>query len=604
MMGSYGVLAVVFLSFVFSWLGCGQSSLRQKFGLSLLVGAGVYGAMHSLFEVGSSLQIDWPFLLPFIVLFPLLASFALLFLPSRAQSWPLRLCRIALWLEFLLVGALLLERPPQGWAHLWVGDWVPAIGARFHVATDALSSGLAFFSVLIILIASYSCSIPQGDSKKTAPAVLLCASGALGSFFALDLVQFTLFSQLFSVGCSIWIASSDRPDAARAARAQWLLGTFGSVVFLGVAGYLATIHQRLTGWSSFDYLSFTHLKLADGPAHLCYILSVFVAVTRLPIVPMHQWFVHGIDRTPRAALIMLLPVSTALGGYFYLRFVMGLFPGPAGQASVFLVTVLLLIAVLVPSLLAARQKDVFRIFLYLGLAQNGLALVGSIVATPASLQGASLGFFAAQLSLGGLLLMGQAIERRLDVPSLDRASGVLRASPFLGGFTVFFLLATLGLPGTINFTAYFSTLMGCFLGYRSNLGPFGLLQSLLAVGVTLTFAGTCFRMIQVLVGRPSLYRREDIETPRSPELIGAAALALCIVLLGFFPGLWTDYFSPTREAFLRHYREGRTEFVDQERGSPARLLPRRGGPWEFGYPAPPEEVPIQPSLRALSEVSQ
>jgi NADH-quinone oxidoreductase subunit M len=89
------------------------------------------------------------------------------------------------------------------------------------------------------------------------------------------------------------------------------------------------------------------------------------------------------------------------------------------------------------------------------------------------------------------------------------------------------------------------------------------------------------------------------------ESIAIAPLIGMIFIIGFFPNLFLNKMGPSVDAVLDRYREHRQEFTSQENGSEARLLGRRGGLLETGYPeAKPAEGTAQAAPATGEEKAQ
>jgi NADH-quinone oxidoreductase subunit M len=109
---------------------------------------------------------------------------------------------------------------------------------------------------------------------------------------------------------------------------------------------------------------------------------------------------------------------------------------------------------------------------------------------------------------------------------MDKMSGFWQQMPRMGGFTLVFVLASLGLPGLGNFIAEFLVLSGTFQTHMtaSIFASLGLVASVIY----------SLKILQkVFHGKPTeLYKLTDFSIRENIIMI---AMLLAIVGLGFFP---------------------------------------------------------------------
>jgi NADH-quinone oxidoreductase subunit M len=66
------------------------------------------------------------------------------------------------------------------------------------------------------------------------------------------------------------------------------------------------------------------------------------------------------------------------------------------------------------------------------------------------------------LSTGALFILAGTLQERLHTRSLSRMGGLWQVAPRLGGASIFFALASLGLPGMGNFVGEFMVVLGVY----------------------------------------------------------------------------------------------------------------------------------------------
>src|SRR5690606_12333048 len=133
----------------------------------------------------------------------------------------------------------------------------------------------------------------------------------------------------------------------------------------------------------------------------------------------------------------------------------------------------------------------------------------------------------------------------------------------------------------------FMVIIGTFMS--DHLGNFAHVQgTLAAIGVILAAVYMLSVVQKMFFGPLDNEKNKGLSDMNVREVIAVSPMIAMIFVIGFFPKIFLDPMGPTVDAVLDRYRVQRTEFVSQEQGSPARLLGRRGGPLELGYPTPPQ----------------
>src|SRR5690606_27751980 len=132
----------------------------------------------------------------------------------------------------------------------------------------------------------------------------------------------------------------------------------------------------------------------------------------------------------------------------------------------------------------------------------------------------------------------------------------------------------------------FMVIIGTFMS--DHLGNFAHVQgTLAALGVILAAVYMLSVVQKMFFGPLNNPKNEGLSDMNVREIIAVSPMIAMIFVIGFFPKIFLDPMGPTVEATLDRYRENRQEFVQQVQGAPARLLGRKGGMLEIGYPVPP-----------------
>ena len=177
------------------------------------------------------------------------------------------------------------------------------------------------------------------------------------------------------------------------------------------------------------------------------------------------------------------------------------------------------------------------------------------------LEGSVLYMINHGLTSGAMFLVIGMIYNRYHTRDINELGGLARAMPKLAFFFVFFVMASVGLPGLNGFVSEFLTILGAFQSER--LGP-----AYAAVAATGIILGAVYLLRltgRVLFGElhyPVLTEGRDthhtVHAKYVPggdmtgrELAVLTPLAILCVLLGLFPTLVTKPIAPQVAAIAR-----------------------------------------------------
>ena len=404
--------------------------------------------------------------------------------------------------------------------------WVIPFGISYHLALDGLSLLLVLLTGLLGVV-SVSASWRE-ITDRVGPfhfLLLLLLSGILGVFLAFDLFLFYFFWELMLVPMYFLIGIWGHENRIYAA-VKFFIFTFlsGLLMLASILG-LYFSHARATGMFTFDLPALMGTPLS--PSLAFWLMLGFFAgfAVKLPVVPVHTWLPDAHTEAPTAGSVILAGVMLKTGAYGFLRFAVPLFPS-ASAAFAPAAQVLGAVGILYGALLAFVQPDFKRMVAYTSVSHLGYVLLGIYVGTPLALQGAVMGIIAHGISTGALFVLAGIIQERCHTREFGKLGGLWGTAPRLGGFTLLFALAALGLPGLADFIAEFLVLLGSFQ-VNPALGAIGTLGFIVSVIYAL-------RLIQDSMLGPNAkdWRVRDLSARETATL---AALAVLILWLGLYP---------------------------------------------------------------------
>jgi NADH-quinone oxidoreductase subunit M len=195
--------------------------------------------------------------------------------------------------------------------------------------------------------------------------------------------------------------------------------------------------------------------------------------------------------------------------------------------------------ILYGALVAYGQTDLKRLVAYTSVSHMGFVLIGVFAWNPLALQGALVVMLAHGISTSALFVLAGDLSDRLHTRDLSRMGGLWASAPRLGGFTLLFALASLGLPGLGNFVGEILVLVGAW-----RVSP-----AIAVLGAIGFVPATVYSLalVQRIYFGPSAPGRA-IPDARPREVAILAALTAAILWLGITPRTVLETARPALDA--------------------------------------------------------
>jgi NADH-quinone oxidoreductase subunit M len=293
-------------------------------------------------------------------------------------------------------------------------------------------------------------------------------------------------------------------------------------------------HYRATGVFTFQYETLLDTELHPGAEMWIMLGFILAFAVKLPLVPVHTWLPDAHSEAPTAGSVILAGLLLKTGAYGLLRFVLPLFPN-ASHAVTPVALVLAVIGIVYGTVLAFAQTDLKRLVAYTSVSHLGFVVLGIFSWNSFGLQGAVMTMICHGLSTGALFILVGAIQERIHTRDMDRMGGLWATVPCLSGASLFFALASLGLPGLGDFVGEFLVLLG---SYHINveitiLAAFGILAS--------TFYA--LRMVQGVFHGVNTQRLQ-LSDLSARETFIVTPIIVGLLWLGLYPQPVLNTFSP------------------------------------------------------------
>jgi NADH-quinone oxidoreductase subunit M len=476
-------------------------------------------------------------ILLWLILIPIIGGVISLFAAKRSNQAARWIAIVSLGIDLVLTVALWNRASASGspWFYEWDHAWIPQLGIRFHLAMDGMSLVmllLTFFLGLMSVIASWT--EIQARVGFFHFNLLWVLAGITGVFLAVDLFLFYLFWELMLVPMYFLIGIWGHERRIYAAIKFFLFTQLSGLLMLVAIVTLAVLNQQSRGAYSFDYQSLQSLPIAPGTARLL-MLGFFAAfAVKLPAFPVHTWLPDAHTEAPTAGSVILAGLLLKTGAYGLIRFVLVLFRQPVHDFAPAMMT-LGVIGVLYGALLAVAQHDLKRLVAYTSISHMGFVLIGIFAGNETALTGAFIQMVSHGLSTGALFIIAGALQHRMHTRRISKMGGLWKTMPALSGAGLFFVMASVGLPGLGDFVGEFMVLLGA---YRANV-------SLTAAATLGIIAATLYGLkisSQVFQGP----NRHDWHLPDlfPREWVIAGCMMAALLWLGLYPQSFIRMFQP------------------------------------------------------------
>lgn len=419
---------------------------------------------------------------------------------------------------------------PQ-WQEELQADWIPRFGISFHLGLD----GLSLLMVLLTgLLGTMAVACSWREIQKHVGFFFLNLlwnlGGVIGVFLALDMFLFFFFWEMMLVPMYFLIAlwGHNAPGGKGRIHAANKFFIFtqasGLLLLIGILG-LVYFHSKATGVVTFDYMALRNTTM-PFVAECVIMLGFFVAfAVKLPVVPFHSWLPDAHSQAPTAGSVDLAGVLLKTAAYGLLRFALPFFPN-ASQWFAPVAMTLGVIGIFYGAVLACAQTDIKRLIAYTSISHMGFVLVGIYAGSELALQGVVMQMLAHGISAGALFILCGEIYERLHTRDLREMGGLWSRFAFLPPIALFFVAASLGLPGLGNFVGEFLILLGSF-----ERAP--VLVVVAAGGLILAAIYSLLLMQRAFYGPAKTTERMEDLSPREITLM--LSLMGVLLFLGLYP---------------------------------------------------------------------
>jgi proton-translocating NADH-quinone oxidoreductase chain M len=259
-----------------------------------------------------------------------------------------------------------------------------------------------------------------------------------------------------------------------------------------------------------------------------FLFIFFSLAFKIPLIGVHVWLPKAHVEAPTLGSIILAALILKTGTFAIIRLLIPLF-----QDVLFtflpICFVICLISMIYPALRAIRETDVKRIVALSSIVHMSFATIGLLLPTSGGTGVGLLMMFGHGFVSAGLFYVVGCIYERYDSRNLNTLCSLWTTDPFFACALLFFILANIGFPGTINFVAEIGILLSIF-------GHFNYISIFFIFGFVFNTIFNIWLAIRLLYGnypKESLVKNPEIPTQYEKEVI--IILIFFIVFYSFFP---------------------------------------------------------------------
>ncbi|MEW5850796.1 MAG: NADH-quinone oxidoreductase subunit M [Myxococcota bacterium] len=505
-------------------------------------------------------------LLTILVFMPALGALVLFMFPEREKGAAKSAALVVTLTEFALSLALIpLFEVKAGYQLVQKVEWIPSIGASYHVGVDGISVFLVLLTTLLTPISIMgTLSSVQNRVREYLILILLLETAMLGALVALDVLLFYFFWEAMLIPMYFLIGIWGYDLRVLASVKFFIYTMVGSLLMLVAILYVwhVTDFQGVPGGKSFD-LPLWVSQVPRNPHIRSWELWLFGAFAlafaiKVPMVPFHTWLPLAHVQAPTAGSVILAGVLLKMGTYGFIRFAMPLFPH-ATLSFVPGLALLGVIGVVYGALVAMVQKDIKKLVAYSSVSHLGFCMLGLAALEEKAVVGSVYQGLNHGISTGALFLLVGALYERRHTREIAEYGGIAARIP---EYTVVFMIITfssIGLPGLNGFVGEFLILIGTFSSnvFKSTyMGPNAGVWMVFVAATGVIFAAVylLWMVKRVFFGPLRNPANQEIEDLNMRERLTFAPLVIMAVVMGVFPTWFMDRITPAVQQTLAQVR--------------------------------------------------
>ena len=403
---------------------------------------------------------------------------------------------------------------------------VASFGINYQVGMNGISLFIVIMASFFTMIGIASLT-PTKNIKNMVITLLLLQMTMAGVFLALDAMLFYAFWE-FSLVPMLYIIGAWGGPLRIYASVKFFLYTFtGSLIMLVGLLFMAYFYYQTTGVWSFSIPDWYNLVLP-----LNYQIWLFIAffigfAVKVPMFPFHTWLPYAHGQAPTIGSVILAAILLKMGTYAFILFSLPMFPD-ASQYFVYPIAILSLIMIIYTAMVAYAQKDLKQVIAYSSISHMGIIILGIFSLNIIGISGSVFLMIAHGIVSGALFLLVGVIYDRRHTKMMDEFGGLAHVMPRYATIFGIIMMASVGMPLTINFIGEFLSLLGFF-----KVSHILAIIAIFAIVVGAIYMLTAYK--KVFFGNITNEANRHLPDINTRELLALVPLVVIAVWLGVYP---------------------------------------------------------------------
>jgi NADH-quinone oxidoreductase subunit M len=403
---------------------------------------------------------------------------------------------------------------------------IPAFGINYILGIDGISLFIIIMASFFTMIGLASLTETKNE-KNMIVTLLFLQMTMVGVFSALDGIIFYVFWELSLVPMLYIIGAWGGPLRIYASVKFFLYTFAGSLVMLVGMLFMAYFYYQATGQWSFAILDWYRLILPEN-IQLWLFAAFFVGFAiKVPMFPFHTWLPYAHGQAPTIGSVILAAVLLKMGTYAFIRFSLPMFPD-ASVYFMFPVAVISIIMIVYTAMIAYAQKDVKQVVAYSSVSHMGVIVLGTFALNVEGISGSIFLMIAHGIVSGALFLLVGVIYDRRHTKMMDQFGGLAHIMPRYATIFGIMMMASVGLPLTINFVGEFLSLLGFY--QQSHI--------LTLIAGTAIIVGAIYMLAaykKMFFGEVTVEENKTLKDVNKRELVALIPLVIITAWLGIYP---------------------------------------------------------------------
>jgi NADH-quinone oxidoreductase subunit M len=403
---------------------------------------------------------------------------------------------------------------------------ISQFGINYFVGVDGISLFIIILATFFTMIGIASLTETR-RLKDLIITLLFLEMTMVGVFAALDAIIFYVFWELSLVPMLYIIGAWGGPLRIYASIKFFLYTFTGSLLMLVGMLFMAFLHYKHGGVWSFSILDWQAMNLPVNYQMWLFGAFFFGFAIKVPMFPFHTWLPYAHGQAPTIGSVILAAILLKMGTYAFVRFSLPMFPD-ASVLFMFPIAVLAIIMIVYTAMVAYAQEDIKQVVAYSSVSHMGVIILGIFALNVEGISGSIFLMIAHGVVSGALFLLVGVIYDRRHTKLMSEFGGLASVMPRYATIFGIMMMASVGMPLTINFVGEFLSLLGF---YKQS-------HAFTLVAGTAIIVGAIYMLAaykKMFFGTVTKEENKHLKDVNRTELMGLIPLVILAIWLGVYP---------------------------------------------------------------------